>query len=224
MLICLVMLIPIIPFFFFADTISAWVESISEDKSPSGILILGAIIFLLLASDIFLPVPSSAVNTIAGLLGIFWGTVICFLGLTVGAILGFWISRKWGHQIAKKFSSENEIARMQIITDRFGPVTLAIVRGVPVLAEASVILFGMHQLPWKKFLPPILFSNFVLAFAYTWFGTVAAEMELFPLGLAVAIGLPILLLMAFKKFVEQKEQSSVKADNAHESDSGSQNS
>ena len=199
MLICLVMLVPIIPFFFFAESIKNWVESISENK-----ILFGFVIFSLLASDIFLPVPSSAVNTFAGLLGIFWGTLVCFAGLNTGCIFGFWVSRKWGSSVARWFSKKSELQRMQQVVNRFGPATLAIVRGIPVLAEASVILMGMHQLSWRKFLPPIIFANLILAFAYTLFGNIAEEYDMFPLALALAIAIPVILLYCFKRATDRQ--------------------
>ena len=198
MLICLVMLIPIIPFFFFAEAIKDWVESISENR-----ILFAFVIFALLASDIFLPVPSSAVNTFAGLLGVFWGTLVCFLGLNAGCVFGFWVSRKWGSSLARWFSKESELHRMEHIVNDFCPATLAIVRGIPVLAEASVIVMGMHQLTWRKFLPPIMLANLVLAFAYSLFGNVAEQHNFFPIALAAAIAIPVLLLYFFKRWIER---------------------
>jgi membrane protein DedA with SNARE-associated domain len=88
--------------------------------------------------------------------------------------------------------------RTEGLIERFGPLLLVLGRGVPVLAEATVLLFGMHGLSWRRFLPPVLLANLGLALAYSLFGELAERYHSLPLALAVAIALPVLMVAAFR--------------------------
>ena len=94
------------------------------------------------------------------------------------------------------------------MTDRFGPGFLILARGVPVLAEASVLLMGVHGLSWRRFLAPIIISNLGISLAYTAFGHIAAEHDWFPLAMGVSIGVPVLLTLIVQRFVKIKTESS----------------
>jgi uncharacterized membrane protein YdjX (TVP38/TMEM64 family) len=147
-----------------------------------------------LATDVLLPVPSSVISTIGGVrLGWFLGTLASWLGMTLGAVLGFAIARKWGRPVVLWFSRDSDLTRMQSANDRFGVVLLIVTRAVPVLAEATVLLMGVQRMPWQSFLPPILLSNLGIALAYSAFGDIAGRHLWMPALLAVAIALPLLL-------------------------------
>lgn len=108
-------------------------------------------------------------------------------------MLGFALARKWGRSFVLWFSTEKELDRMKRLNDRHGPGALVIARGVPVLAEASVLLMGVHGLSWRRFLPPVLLSNLGIAFAYSKFGAYAEQHQWLPLALGVSIALPVFL-------------------------------
>ncbi len=199
------MLVPILPFLFFNDLIESMIRDASyEGKSE---LTISALIAGVLATDIFLPVPSSFVSTLGGkMLGTFRGTMVSWMGMNVGALLGFALARRWGYPFAKWFSKEEELTRVKKLCDRYGPMTLILARGVPVFAEASVLLMGIHRLSWARFVWPIFLSNLGVSFAYSGFGDVAAKNGWMPLALGVAIGLPVALLFVVKRWMEVQER------------------
>jgi membrane protein DedA with SNARE-associated domain len=82
---------------------------------------------------------------------------------------------------------------MSRLSERYGPSLIVLTRGVPVLAEASVLLLGLERLAWRRFLPPMLLSNLGLALAYSVFGHIAWEYDSMPLALAVSILLPVIV-------------------------------
>ena len=61
LLICLVMLIPILPFLAFGESMELWTTQWFENQRSVPILAGGVI--LVLSGDIFLPIPSSMVST-----------------------------------------------------------------------------------------------------------------------------------------------------------------
>lgn len=204
MLICLVMLIPILPFVAFGDELDQWVQQTLQQDSDAGFV--AAVEVGLLSTDIFLPVPSSMVSTIGGMkLGTAWGTLTSWVGMSLGAILGFALARRFGRPFARWFSKDRSLEQMQSVSDRYGPAALILTRGVPVLAEASVLLMGIHKLSWRRFLVPVLATNLVLSLVYSAFGEVAQEHGWLPLALGVSIALPVLLATMMKRWLPKGE-------------------
>lgn len=186
-----VLLVPVLPFLAFGPQMEAWVEQWM--KSPHSTLQATLAVVALLSTDIFLPIPSSVVSTLGGWkLGVAAGTAASFVGLSVGAAIGFALAKRWGGPFAARFSRPDELERMQRVAQRYGPTVLVLTRAVPVLAEASVLLMGVHNLSWRRFLPPVLLANLGIALAYSAFGTLAEQHGWLPLALGVAVALPVL--------------------------------
>ena len=149
----LILAIPSVPFLLFGEQVEQSLQQWKED--PPAAQWVALTVITLLASDILLPVPSSVVCAVAGhQLGTVSGTLVTWLGMNLGAILGFAIARRWGPTVAMWISRTDDLDRAGNMAARFGPALLALARGVPVLAEATVLWMGMHGLSWRAFLPP----------------------------------------------------------------------
>jgi hypothetical protein len=59
---------------------------------------------------------------------------------------------------------------------------------------------------WRQFLPPVLFSNFVLALAYAGFGKVAKDWQLLPLAIGVSIAAPVLMIALFRLWLRFRQK------------------
>lgn len=201
-----VLAIPIVPFVLFGqERVEAQLQEWRERPPPP--LLVAAAVVGLLASDIFLPIPSSAVATLAGWqLGAVGGALAAWVGLSVGAVLGFALARRFGQPVVAWLTRAKDLDRTRRLAERFGPALLVLGRGVPVLAEASVLLVGMHGLSWRRFLPPVLLSNLGLAIAYAIFGEIAGRHQWLPLALGVSIALPVLMVAAFR-FISRGERT-----------------
>jgi len=197
--ICLVMAIPIIPLLFFGEFIEDWVSQFENSIWLAGVVIL------LLSGDIFLPIPSSVVSTFTGgQMHWFAGMLVSWIGMNLGAVLGFWFARKYGRPFALRFSQQEDLDRASELTYRFGPGFLILARGVPVLAEASILLMGVHELSWRRFILPVFLSNLGISLAYSAFGHIASEHDWFPLAMGISIGGPVLLTFVVQRFVKNK--------------------
>ena len=203
----LILLVPIVPFLLFGADFEAWVEHWSQQpysKPATALIIIG-----LLATDILLPTPSSMISTLGGWqLGVVGGTLASWVGMTLGAVIGFALARRWGRPFVLWLSREEDLQRMHGLSQRFGPAVLIVGRGVPVLAEASVLLMGMHHLSWRRFLPAVLLSNLGIAFAYSAFGDFAEQHQWLPLALGVSIALPVLLATMVTRFLSNSRTTS----------------
>lgn len=193
----LILAVPIIPFLLFGEAMETWLKSWEEQPPPVSILF--AAVVGLLSTDIFLPIPSSVVSTFAGpRLGIWGATAASWLGMSLGAIFGFALAKQFGSRFASWFSRPQDLERAQELTTRLGPAVLAIGRGVPVIAEATVLWMGLHQLSWKRFLPPVLGANLFLSFVYASLGIYAEQIAGLPLALALAIAIPVVCAFFFQ--------------------------
>ena len=202
-LMCAVLLVPVLPFLFFGGRFEDWMQSLQDDP-PSTNATAGLVIGLL-ATDILLPIPSSLISALAGhQLGWWRATLATWVGMNLGAAIGFALARRWGRPLALWFSKEEDLERMRHVSDLYGPFVLALVRAVPVFAEASVLIVGIHGLSWKRFLPAVLISNFVIALAYSISGHLAKEYQWLPLALGVAVALPILAAAAAQRLLPKK--------------------
>jgi uncharacterized membrane protein YdjX (TVP38/TMEM64 family) len=192
-----VLAVPLVPFVLFGSRVDAWFEAWRAD--PPAWPIVAGVVIALLATDVFLPIPSSVVSTLAGSqLGTIGGTAASWAGMSLGAILGFAIARQYGPPLVRWLTRAEDLDRTGRLIERLGPTLLVLGRGVPVLAEATVLLFGMHGLTWRRFLPSVLLANLGLALAYSLFGELAERYHSLPLALAVAVALPVLMVAAFR--------------------------
>lgn len=205
LLIVLVLLVPIIPFLLCGDQLENWFRAWFHAAQSRALVALA--IVALLSTDVLLPVPSSFVSTFGGSqLGTWWGTLASWLGMSIGAALGFALARWLGPPFVRRLSQERDLAAMEAVSDRYGPVLLVLARGVPVFAEASVLLMGMHQLSWRRFLPVVLASNLGIAWAYSALGTWAADREWLPMALGVSVALPFLWTLMARRWMPRAEE------------------
>jgi uncharacterized membrane protein YdjX (TVP38/TMEM64 family) len=192
LIVALVLAVPLAPFLFFGEAIEGRVVGWIEEGRSTGAaawLVLG-----LLAMDIVLPVPSSAVSTWGGgQLGAFWGTLVSWAGMTAGAVAGFALARAVGPPVVRRLSSAEDLARAGWLAERHGAWVIVLTRAVPLLAEASVLYLGLHAMPWRSFLPAVVLANLGIALAYSALGEYAARYQALPAALAVSIAVPVLV-------------------------------
>ena len=203
-LMCIVLMVPVIPFLFFGGHVEDWLRGLSED--PPSVGVTTALVVALLATDILLPIPSSVISTLSGWqLGWWRGTLATWVGMNLGAVIGFALARRWGQPFALWFSSGEDLHRMHEVSDRYGPLVLVLTRAMPVFAEASVLIAGIHRLSWRRFLPAVILSNLGIAIAYSALGEYAQRHQWLPFALAVSIALPVLVAAAAKRFFPETD-------------------
>jgi uncharacterized membrane protein YdjX (TVP38/TMEM64 family) len=202
-LMCLVLLVPVLPFLVLGGHFESWLRGLSEN--PPSRLASFALVVGLLSTDILLPIPSSVISTLSGWqLGWHVGGLATWLGMTLGAIIGFALARRWGRPLAVWFSKPEDLETIHCVSEQYGPSVLVLTRAMPVFAEASVLMAGIHQLSWQRFLPAILLSNLGIAIAYSWFGDFAERHQWLPLALAVAIAVPVLIAAIARQFLPRR--------------------
>jgi uncharacterized membrane protein YdjX (TVP38/TMEM64 family) len=193
LIITLVLAAPVVPFLLLGDRLEGWFTAMFDP--PPSATALWWMVAGVMASDVLLPVPSSMVSTLAGAqLGIVGGTSASWIGMTAGAMLAFGLARRFGRPLALRLVAAEDLDRLDRLALRLGPGLIVLTRAVPVLAEASVLLLGINQLQWRRFLPALLASNLGIALAYAAFGDLAGEHAWLPLALGISLAAPLGLL------------------------------
>jgi uncharacterized membrane protein YdjX (TVP38/TMEM64 family) len=188
----LLLCVPALPFAFLHEVVQDWVAArIADPPAAWGVV---AVVIGLLSTDVLLPVPSSLVSTLAGS-QLPWAaaTLASWFGLTVGACVGFAAGRMLGRPLAERWTDPRDLDAMERWSRQLGPWLVVLTRALPLLAEASVLLVGMHRLSWRAFLTPVMLSNLGIATAYSLLGHFAAQHEWLPAALAISIAFPLLL-------------------------------
>jgi uncharacterized membrane protein YdjX (TVP38/TMEM64 family) len=203
----LILAVPVVPLLVlglsFEEQVSNW---LAEERSATWNFFLVAGV---LASDIFLPVPSSAVSTYAGAsgLGIWPATAASWLGMTLGAVIAFALARLMGERMTARFAKESDLGRMAELSRRFGPWAILMTRALPIFAEACVLLMGATQLSWKRFLPPVMIANFAISLVYAAFGVYFANSDALPAAIAASALVPLAVALLARRWLPTRESA-----------------
>jgi uncharacterized membrane protein YdjX (TVP38/TMEM64 family) len=128
--------------------------------------------FALLAGDVLLPVPSSAVMLLNGsLFGPVGGAALSLAGSEAAALLGWAIGRRGGPLLRRVVSPAARDRAEALVRER-GAMAIVLTRPIPVVAETAAILAGAAGMPLRRLalaaavgaLPPAL--PYALAGAY----------------------------------------------------------
>ena len=183
---------------FLDDTMAQFVEDWRDQSSSS--YFYSMVVITVLSVDLLLPIPSSAVITHAGqTLGVFAGTIVTSVGLTIGSCVGYASTRWLGESIALRSVREFDRSALQKLIDKSGVLVLVLLRPVPILAEASVLLLGLGKMDFGRFLFWLTISNLAICLFFTKWGSWAAENNLPEIAsLLISIAIPLLLLLISK--------------------------
>ncbi len=140
------------------------------------------VVFLLLASDVFLSVPTIFIVTYAGhILGFPLGLTASTLGMlmsgTIAYILCRWSGKKALKLLIKK---QEEIDEVNSLFHKMGFSMLLIARALPMLPEATCCLSGMMRFNFLKFLFYYLLGTIPYALVLTYLGSISTGKNMTP--------------------------------------------
>ena len=183
--------VPLVPFLAFGTRLDAlvlrWLDPL---PSPA---VLAAVEVGVLAADLLLPVPSSVVATLGGAhLGVAAGTACAWLGMTTGAMLGWWLGRTAGAAALSRLAAD-ERAALADRERRFGPLAIVLARPLPLVAEATAIMAGAAGMGWWRFLLAAGGGNLAVAAVWSVAGALGRQADAFPWVLSAALAVPVAL-------------------------------
>lgn len=181
----------LVPFVVLEPQISEYTTSRLRDGSA--IYEIVAITTTALALDVFLPVPSNLINTAAGaLLGFSLATLVCWIGMTIGCLVGYWVGAIGGAALLNRVEGRKGIEDSKHLAARVGVPFLIFARPVPVLAETSTFAAGAVAYPLSRFLVVTGLSNLGIAGSYAAIGAYALEINSLIVAIVGAFVVPVI--------------------------------
>jgi len=177
----------VIIFLLFNDLESFLSNLLNEaNKRP---VAYGFISFMVLTSDIVLPVPSSIVMYTNGyVLGIGGGLLISLAGALAGSIAGYYLGR-----LTSLGSKAKSDARAESILHKYGAIAILMSRGVPILAESVCLLCGYNKMSFRRYLIVNVVGYLPICALYAVCGNLGYDKDMFLL----SFGLSLLLCACF---------------------------
>jgi len=153
--------------------ISTWFQNLQG--LPNQRLLAASAVVLLLAADLFLPIPSSIVMTAGGsLLG--FQTAFCanLLGSLLCASLGYGLCRWLGRPFFLRVTNPGDLARAETFWTRYGGWGIVLSRALPMFTELVSCLAGLMRMKFFPFLGLTLLGSAPLSALYAWAGAKGA--------------------------------------------------
>ncbi|MBS3913088.1 MAG: VTT domain-containing protein [Bacteroidetes bacterium] len=166
-------------------------QNVKESKSTFSVWS-----FLILTSDIFLPVPSSIVMYFNGLvLGVIWGFLLSMFSVFLSSALGYYAGRigAWG---VKAVEDEKANAFME----KYGMLAILISRGIPVLSESICFVSGYRKFPFGKYMAYSVLGYLPVAIIYACFGTLGESQDLFLISFGASLLFSGLIYVAVSRW------------------------
>ena len=193
------LLVPLIPFVLCARQIETnsqqWLEQFSAN--PAALASAG---FALLASDIFLPIPSSLVCTWLGQrLGWIQGATVSWAGLTCGNLIGLSLARLFGHWFVLRFADAKSVSQFQIWAERYGAWLIVLSRPLPLVSEAVLLGLGISSSIRWHWIGLVILCNLFMAIGWTGLGVAGQLASMEWLANAISVTIPMALLFVWRK-------------------------
>lgn len=109
--------------------------------------------------------------------------------------MGYVLGARAGAATVRRLAGEAELERVARAAERHGHWFLLLFRGVPVLAEASVVFAGLSRMSPHRFLVTCALSNLGISASYAAVGASSMEAGSFLLLFAGWVLLPALALL-----------------------------
>ncbi|MCG6902797.1 MAG: VTT domain-containing protein [Rhodobacter sp.] len=161
-----------------------WGERIEQDLSTLGAAgwmqsfgaWAGIVGIGLIASDIALPVPSTAVMAALGIIyGPLLGGAIAAAGAVIAGLIGYGICRMIGPRTAERLAGKQGFAQARTLFDRYGGWMVAGSRWLPILPETISFLAGLTAMPAGRYVVALLCGAVPLGFVFATAGHLGAD-------------------------------------------------
>ena len=176
--------------------LDAYLENwLREPGWGAALLVVG-----LLSVDLFLPIPSSLVMVLSGVLfGTVVGGALSLVGSLVGNYVGFELARTYGRDMSIRLVGQEQVEAMTRMFSRYGVATIIASRPLPILMETLSVVAGLGGLGRLRFLVASVVGTVPVCFAYSYAGTLAIDVRTVFVTILVIVAIPALAWLAFKR-------------------------
>jgi len=137
---------------------------------------VGILIFIIVMAiqGLIVPIPSEIVLLATGIIwGVFIGGVMGIIGSMAAALLCFYISKKGGRPIVKKFVGDKAIDLADNFIHKYGMGAIIVARFLPFIAFDPIsYASGLVDMDVKKYSIGTLIGSIPRAFFYSWLGSI----------------------------------------------------
>jgi len=193
----------LIPFLLWGERLEVTPELIAERLRSFGPW-AWAVALLLLAADLFLPVPATAVLAALGFLyGPLAGGTLGALGSVSSGLIGYGLCRALGRGVALRLVGERDLDRGARLFERFGAWLVVLSRWLPLFPEVISCAAGLIRMPWTRFAAALVCGSVPMSFTYAWVGHAGNRHP----GLATALSLlgpPVLWILIGRLLTERR--------------------
>lgn len=183
----------LIPFFIWGDTLMAF---FSSEQSVKWLSAYGqwawAIAIALLMADLFLPLPATVIMSALGYIyGPLVGGLISAAGSFISGALAYWLCRMLGENAAIWLLGKKGYEHRKKISSGVGGWVVALSRWLPVFPEVVACMAGLMRMPAKYFYLALASGSVPLGFIYAIVGSYGVSNPMLAIGLSA--GLPPLI-------------------------------
>lgn len=186
--------------FGLSDKMELQVKNISAGFVPA------LFIIALLIADILIPVPSSIVMIISGMLfGGFLGGLIALTGSLAGSLINFQMSRILGQTKIKRWLGEKEYNTLSKVMQKYGAYIVIFTRMVPLATESVSAIAGISNMKFARFILMNIVGFLPIVFFYSYSGAIYKE-EPSSIFIVLVIGflVPVLIWYLLLKMIKPK--------------------
>jgi uncharacterized membrane protein YdjX (TVP38/TMEM64 family) len=151
-----------------APLATAWIE---HPGAGSAVMVVA-----LLAVDLFLPVPSSVIMVLSGVaFGIFWGSILSFVGSVGGSWIGFELVRRYGGSVSRRIVDDEGLRPLESAFRKYGTAAVIMSRPLPIIMETMSVVAGLSSMKRATFLAASFAGTLPVAIGYAYAGSVSRE-------------------------------------------------
>ncbi len=193
----------ILPLILFESPLSKYGEIVLNWAGDNELLV-SLVVIVALTADVILPVPNGLTNTLAGVsLGWATASLVVWVGLNLGACVGYFLGRFAARPLAQKMISESDFREAEKSLQNFSTIGLILSRPVPAFAELITISAGLARMSFIKFILVVGIVNIGVAVVFSGIGAAAMEANSSTLAFIGVAVLPALFYWAYIKFYKK---------------------
>jgi uncharacterized membrane protein YdjX (TVP38/TMEM64 family) len=163
---------------------------------------------LLLISDLFLPIPATAVMAALGFIyGPFAGGLIATLGSFCSGALAYLLCRRFGRPVAVRVLGEEELMEGERLFARVGAWLVVLSRWLPIFPEVIACMAGLARMPAWAFFTALACGSAPLGFVFAAIGHAGVTHPV--LAIVLSAGLPPLLWLAVQPLFLAKRRAKI---------------
>jgi len=170
-----------------------WLKYATESTSNTSLILIAIVVVIALTLDALLPIHTGIISVFsASALGFTYGAIAIWFGLMGSCIFAYYLGASAKSFLFRRWLSEAELKQVNKLTKQISLGSLVALRGVPLLAETSVIAAGIVGYPLGRLIIVTGLANMGLACAYAYIGDQTSAQNSPIIMLIASLTLPVL--------------------------------